>query len=191
MIKEFVDFAQEIFPSISPYTADAAKRALDNYEKYYTSNKLTINSLDSTIQYQGDIFTELPYHRINNKGEMFITKTKVQLISNTCDSAREENLLFAPLLPISEVDKKLLPGICKNKSYNLFYIPDSILSDYIIDFSLIFSFPRLIFVNLLNSNKTQRVASLSDVGYYMFIVKLSIFLLRPEDPEANNSRGLA
>ena len=40
----------------------------------------------------------------------------------------------------------------------------------------------------MESRKVKRVASLNQVGYYFFIVKLTVYLMRKEDTDTLNER---
>lgn len=46
MIPEFIDFCKELFPSISPYTRDQAKRAMEQFEDLYGNPKLVAHPKD-------------------------------------------------------------------------------------------------------------------------------------------------
>lgn len=63
------------------------------------------------------------------------------------------------------------------------------LSDEYVDFEMINTISRDAFNRFLDTNKVRRIASLTLVGYYMFICKLSIFFMRPEDVEVNSGRA--
>lgn len=59
MIPEFIDFCQELFPSINPYTKEQAKKAMQQFEgKYGPVLSKTCSTFDLL---QGDIFTEIPF----------------------------------------------------------------------------------------------------------------------------------
>ena len=84
MIPEFIDFCKELFPSISPYTRDQAKRAMEQFENLYGNPKLVAHPKDAEL-YQGDIYTEIPFLYTNENGEQTCIMRKAQLLTNTCD----------------------------------------------------------------------------------------------------------
>ena len=170
MIPEFVDFCKELFPSISPYTRDQAKRAMEQFENLYGNPKLVAHPKDAEL-YQGDIYTEIPFLYTNENGEQTCIMRKAQLLTNTCDAVRDDNLIFAA-----------------NHTFRLFYIPDPETQDLLIDFSLLTTLSRNTFLSLLQKGIVHRIAALSQIGYYMFICKLTVFFMRPEDVQVNKDR---
>ena len=138
MIPEFIDFCKELFPSISPYTRDQAKRAMEQFENLYGNPKLVAHPKDAEL-YQGDIYTEIPFLYTNENGEQTCIMRKAQLLTNTCDAVRDDNLIFAAIHPCEEFSKtaKDLVSIKGNHTFRLFYIPDPETQDLLIDFSLL------------------------------------------------------
>jgi len=188
MKSDFIDFVTELFPSISPYTKKQAKESMIQFE---TEGRMLKYTMPSPLEHlaQGDIFgEEIPFIKQNNEGELSAFKTKAILLSNTCDSERDDLLIFAALIPLSSLSGKSLETIKQNKLYRYLYIPDSIISDYVIDFSLLNSFSRELFNKKLEEKAFNKVLSLNDLGYYMFLCKLTIHLMRPEDTEVQSHR---
>lgn len=101
MIPEFIEFCKELFPSINPYTRDQAKRAMEQFENLYGNPKLVTHPKDGEL-YQGDIYTEIPFLYINEFGEQTCIMRKAQLLTNTCDAVRDDNLIFAAIHPCEE-----------------------------------------------------------------------------------------
>lgn len=189
MIKDFISFCKELFPSINPYTAEQARKAMEQFENVH-GNILT-KIYDDHELYQGDIFTEIPFFYYDDNGELNQIKCKAQLLSNTCDAVRDDYLLFAAVHNIEDFNgnEGLVSAIRENKKYNAFYIPDQSLSNEFVDFELVNSFPRELFMELLRQNKVSRISSLNQIGYYMLICKLTVFYMRPEDTVVNQSRA--
>lgn len=188
-VKDIVDFCEELFPSISPYTASRAKKALDQFESNGKTVQLTtLNAFDYLAQ--GDIFTEIPITYINDEGTEETILCKGMLLTNTCDNSRNDKLQFAAIHSIEELENNIgfQESVKHNKAYQFLYLPDSKLEDYFIDFGLISSFSRKVIEELLQRGKVQKIASLSQIGYYMFLAKLTVYFMRPEDVEANALR---
>ena len=188
MISEFITFCESLFPSISPYTAEQARKAMDQFESV-NGNALTKKYNDNEL-YQGDIFSEIPFFYYGDDGGLNQIRCKAQLLSNTCDSVRDKNLLFAAVLTMDDFNenKGLVSAIRANKKYNTFYLPDQVLANEFVDFEMINFIPRDVFLELLKQKKVTRIASLNQIGYYMLICKLTVFFMRPEDTEVNQSR---
>lgn len=189
MIPEFIDFCHQIFPHIDPYTKEQAKIAMQQFEGISRPSLTKIESEPDL--YQGDIFSEIPFFYYDKDGQQRLIRRKAQLLSNTCDATRDDMLLFAALHPLKDFSGNIsmVDNIKKNRKYSAFYLNDTILSDEYIDFEMINTFSREAFNKLLQEKKVRRIASLTLVGYYMFICKLSIFFMRPEDVEVNSSRA--
>ena len=189
MITEFIDFCKEVFPSIDPYTAERAKTALLQFEKDGRIINYITNNLNKNEIYQGDIFTDMPFYYMQPDGTYGMAKYKAQLLTNTCDSVRNENLNFAAILPLNKFSDKFQANIIKNKTYQFLYLPDNKTKDFVIDFGLINTISREAFIKAINYKKIKKIVSLSDIGYYMFICKLTVYFMRPEDIKVNNHRG--
>lgn len=189
MIPEFIDFCKDLFPSISPYTREQAKRAMEQFQDLYGNPKLVAHPKNSEL-YQGDIYTEIPFIYTNEKGESLYVMRKAQLLTNTCDAVRDDHLIFAAVHPCEEFsqNKNDLVSIKSNRTFRLFYLPDTETQDLLIDFSLLTTLSRKTFESLLASGQVRRIAALSQIGYYMFICKLTVFFMRPEDAQVNKDR---
>lgn len=152
-------------------------------------------TLASPLEYlsQGDIFSELPFYFIDDNGEQKRVNLKAQLLSNTCDASRDDKIIFAGIWPIEEFEREsrnpyVLDAIKNNKNYKIFYIPDYATKEYLIDFSLINCISRTVFNKMITAGSIKKIVSLSQIGYFMFISKLTVFFMRPEDEGINNSR---
>lgn len=189
MIPEFIDFCTELFPSIKPYTADEAKRVMEQFEG---NEKPKIARTDKEFDLlQGDIFTEIPFVYIDSAGSVRSFFAKAELLSNTCDATRDDKLLFAAIRPLDTFkgNANAIDAIKKNKRYAAFYIPDYPLEDSYVDFEMITTISRDVFNRLHEEGNVDRIATLTSVGYYMLISKLTVFFMRPEDEETNQNRN--
>lgn len=186
MIKEFIDFTSEVIPSISPYTKEGIKKALDQFncknKKFYTTMQDNFDILT-----QGDILDNIPFYRMDSNGELKIYKGKGIVLNNTCDCDRNESILIAPFIPIASIkkDKEIMMA---NKVYDYLYIPDNNLEEEIIDFGLTNNYNRELIIKSIEDGKVSKIKSLNAIGYYLFICKLTIYLARPEDVEINEKR---
>lgn len=70
------------------------------------------------------------------------------------------------------------------------YIQDGILSDCYIDFEIMNTFNKNLIMSGIESGKHPRIASLNQLGYYFFIVKLTVYLMRKEDAGTLNNRNV-
>lgn len=186
MIQHFIEFVSDLFPSISPYTKEKVKESLKQFELKGVQLKYSMhNSLPHLAQ--GDVFEELPFYKQDQFGNLNIFKTKAILLSNTCDAERDDVLLFAPLIKISDIDMDIA-ALKSNQIYRLLHFPDPSLSEYVVDFSIINSFSRQLIETKLTNSGINKVLSLNDFGYYLFLAKMTIYLMRPEDFNVQKDR---
>lgn len=191
MIPEFLDYCEQLFPSIDPYTAEGAKNALKQFEESDCLNNLTLASSDGDLR-QGDIFSWVPFFVSDNDGKLQLYDLKAMLLTNTCDCVRNDYLEFAAVWRLHDFspDPKRVRDIKRNCNFQYLYIPDRRIEDDLIDFGLITSLPRTVFERFLTEGRTKKIVSLSWVGYYMFLAKLTVFFMRCEDSDVNASRSI-
>lgn len=190
MMRELIEFYEEIFPSISPYTADEAKRACEQFENSDNTFSVAMTSCFEELS-QGDIFSEMPFVFIDKEGKQCILKADALLLSNTCDCVRNEKLQFAALFKVSDFseDEETRKNIRHNRMFQCLYLPDTRLNDEFVDFGLICSYDRELFLRLVKEQKVKKKISLSQIGHYILMTKLTVYFLRPEDSEVYASRN--
>ncbi len=194
MMQEFITFVQKLFPSIDPYIASQVSVAIKQFERKRCQDDdvkrplydfFTTGSLGDYLA-QGDIIDNLPFVLLDPEtGEESFRELPGILLSNTCDAEREDYIIFAPLLPKYEMYKQLQDNFSTNLTYNLMYFPDTHFSEYVIDLSLMRSFPR---EPIVSSDAYRKIASLNDFGYYLLLCKLTVYFLRPEDTDVQIAR---
>ena len=74
-------------------------------------------------------------------------------------------------------------------NFEYLYFPDTEIGDSFVNFGLITSVSREAFQKFVEAGKSERIASLNATGYFLFITKLTVFLMRPEDSEVYASRA--
>lgn len=193
MLDALHDLLKELYCSISSETIDEAKKALQDALSPYSElddHKYFIQSPLDEGWGQGDIFSEIKFHYRNEKGEIKEPKLKGLLLSNTCDSVRNQEVLFAPIRAISDftTNEDTEKDLKKNIIYNYMYIRDKELEDCFIDFGKAASFSRQLICDGITNKKLNRLHSLTNVGYYLFLLKLTIYFMRWEDKDFNQKR---
>ena len=143
---------------------------------------------------QGDCFNGVPISRF---GSGDVAAVDCVILSNTCDVDPSNKrpyparIVVAPLIPL-EGFRKLLESksvasnqiesqidAIKNQAItNVFYLPKGgeLLSDRIARFDECYSLPMTVFTNAIES--ARRLASLSQIGFYLLTFKLSIHFCR-------------
>lgn len=155
--------------------------------------------------YQGDIvdkFELVYYEVVENRLEVRSLKDiPCMLLSHTCDldlenKTREKHVSVAPVLSFEEFAnfktseysdkgwKDFLDSVKANKITDILYIPGkSPLDDSVILLDRISSVdPKLLKIKIENGD-TKRVLSLSQIGFYFFLIKLTYHFARYEDRE--------
>lgn len=145
---------------------------------------------------QGDIFKGLPVFNITHEHQ-FQTKTiKGIILSNSCDISPENDrtrpmkALFAPLIALDKFCNKLLgagvkpesiksqvEAIKEQKVSNVIYLPQSeAFEESIVFLDDIYQMPSGALVDKIQGN--DKLITLSQVGFYIFLFKLSIHFCR-------------
>ncbi|MCK5506164.1 MAG: hypothetical protein KAJ10_13450 [Thermodesulfovibrionia bacterium] len=146
---------------------------------------------------QGDILIDMPVCFIDDDGDTVKGTDYVAMVSNACDMqpSRKETVIASPIVILAvraaflkdiggkDIETKL-QDIRENKIFSFFYLParDSFPESYI-DFS------RMITVNSNFANRVytgKRILSLSQYGFYLFLIKLTFHLARMEYPVSQN-----
>lgn len=188
MLNEFINLVQSLFPSIDPYVEEQTKKAIEQFELSGRRLKL-FNYKVYDFLAQGDILNGIPFTRIESDGNILAQKGKGMIISNTCSADHDDEIVIAPLLNITslKLDRK---NIEKNLYYRLLYLPDTDeqYKDFVVDFSLINTFNKNLLNNLIKEKKVIKEVSLNQFGFYLFLCKLTICFMRPENQEVQEDR---
>jgi hypothetical protein len=139
MMDGYIDFLEKLFPAIDPYTAVRAKEAVREFGSHYdVKTPYFTKPLNEDFQ-QGDIFSKVPFAYISSKGIGKVILTGGMLLTNSCDAIRSKRLQFAAMFPLSEysADPERQKAIKSNTNYDYLYFPDTVVSDYFINFVMI------------------------------------------------------
>ncbi len=104
MTDAYIDFLEELFPAISPYTAQRAKDAVREFSRYGSKAPFFAEPLDEEFQ-QGDIFSKVPFVYVDKEGQGQLAVLGGMLLTNSCDIVRNDNLQFAAMTPIDEYSR--------------------------------------------------------------------------------------
>ena len=187
MLVEFIDFVDSVLPSVSPDFRDGAKEAILQFEKDgHQINYLTTKLLPELSQ--GDIISKVPFTYFEEDGKQMNFSADAMVISTSCHIDQKDKLIMVPVLPMDIYTGNLF-DLKKNTVFDFMYIPDLIMNNRFISFNLMTSYSKRLICGGIESGKIRRVASLNQIGYYFFIIKLSVYLMRKEDIDTLNLRN--
>ena len=175
--------AKQLFSALKDFPNNIDERFYSNY------------SLDDNILYQGDCLKDIPAFNLPD------TRTKLSqsmAISNTCDMDLSNKRLWNTRILFSQIIllEKLEKGLCqrfpkdrvtnyikslkKQQITNAFYLPKSKNLDEAVAF---FDYTNSFDINYIDreSLKERRLVSLSNYGFYILLLKLSIHFTRVQE----------
>lgn len=188
-LTEFVDFVDSILPSVDPEAKNKAKAAIEqfihsgNTFEYFTPKILPVLS-------QGDIISEIMFSYLKEDGKQCLYKAKGMIISTSCHIDQKELMNIVPIFPLSflKADKNKEEEIKKNRVFDYMYFPENKMQNLFVDFSRVNTFDKKLIFQGLENGRISRIASLSQIGLYLFIIKLTVFLMRKEDTDTMKKR---
>lgn len=186
MLSEFIDFVDSVLPSVSPDFRDGAKNAITQFEK--TGH--TINYLSSSVLpelSQGDIISRVPFTYFDENGKQKVFSSDAMVISTSCHIDQKDKILLVPVFPITSFEGNET-DLKRNTIYDYMYIPDNQMKDKYIGFNIVSSCNKVLIMNAIKENKIKRICSLNQIGYYFFVIKLSVYFMRKEDPDTLKER---
>ena len=188
MLNELIDFVDSILPSVPMGTKEGVQEAIAQFEKegeqikYLTGNPLSELS-------QGDVISAVPFYYFENDGNQKMFKADALVLSTSCHIDQKDKLVLVQVFPLESFDGNLVE-LKKNKVIDYMYIPEGSLIDSYVDFEIMNTFSKKLIMSGLKSGRLTRVASLNQIGYYFFIIKLTVYLMRREDVGTLNERNI-
>ena len=179
MLTEFIDFVCTIIPSIPLETREKLQNSIDQFKfEEKELNLLMLKPLDTLSQ--GDIISKVPFVHFDNNGNLKQFNTEAMVISTSCHIDQKQRITLVPVLPLVAFNGNKT-DLFNNRIYDYMYISDPVMQEKFVDFEYMNTYSKDLIINGIAENKIQRLASLSQFGYYFFLTKLTIFLMRKED----------
>ncbi|MCG6195667.1 hypothetical protein LFX25_20705 [Leptospira sp. FAT2] len=200
---EFINLFKKAFPNTEP----GQVLTLDEMLKQFRKRELTIKGFSAKFEeriniqitkdphpvlMQGDIIDGIPILILDNNGNLSELRTPSVIISASCDCENDSLIIFAGCYPFSEVKNhvKSEKDLFDNLYYKFFTFANS--SDdsksLVADFTKVSSFSKTLIEERIREGKINKIASLTQLGYYYFITKLYIHFLRVENQTALDFR---
>lgn len=187
MLNEFIDFVDSVLPSVSPDVKNRAKAAIEQFEiEGKQIHFLQSGILDQLSQ--GDIISKIPFSYFDENGQQALFTANGMIISTSCHIDNKDTLVIVPVLPIESFEGQI-DQLKKNKIYDYMYIEEGDLSEQYINFEFMNTYDSDLIIHGIKESKISKLYSLNLLGYYFFIVKLTIYLMRKEDSETQKERG--
>jgi len=181
----FESLIKELFPSITESTKEQIKSAIKQFNVH---PQLLYQSISDETIYQGDIIKEIQFVTLISYNKYSKKTLSGMLISNTCDYVNRELILIAPIYPFNYIkdrykNRSFVESLKMNTIYDKFYLPNYKKdNDYVVDFSGINSVKADYLLDSIKNNKITKIMSLSQYGFYFFLTKLTVYLMRREAP---------
>ncbi|MFL5560825.1 MAG: hypothetical protein ACJ79K_05040 [Gemmatimonadaceae bacterium] len=194
MLAELARFAESLFPSIDPQQARRLLDALEETDTSVAGRSRTSGELYAATlpdaPCQGDILEPFTFYDELEDGTFEARDAAGMILSHSCDFDQDEFVVIAECQPFRLLrNTRVAPNARKNRVTSLFYLPyvPAKREDYFVDFTRVQSVNRAALHRKIDDGYIIRVASLSSLGYYAFVLKLSMHYLRP--PPREDVRG--
>lgn len=183
MLSQFIDFVNSVLPSVDPDFRDGAKEAIRQFERNKGENQpmFTGTQLLKELS-QGDILSGLPFIYFEEDGSKRSFRADGIVLSTSCHIDHHERLVIAPFFDLSEADNNK-KDIENNTVFSYMYINEGTIAGEYADFNFLQSFSKSLVLEGIKRKKFKRIYSLSQIGYYFLIIKLSVYFMRKEDSD--------
>ncbi len=179
--EHLIDFVYGTFPVVPYEIKEKAKECVAQFKSCDTPLDYLMQTPLEEIS-QGDVFSEIKFQYFDENGNLGVFPAKAIIVNTSCDIDNKDTISFAPLFNVESesLNKK---AIKSNEVISYMYIPDNKLKDEYVNFGFTTTYKKKFIKQQIEKNNIKRIASLSQIGYYFFVVKYATFMLRKEDPE--------
>jgi hypothetical protein len=186
MLDDFAQLLAEVFPSVTPETAQrfiaSAKQRSPIAGELYSP--VTLPGIC-----QSDILGPLTFRIVDDQGRWTQAEGYGLVLSHSCDIENDEYVIISYGFPMAEFRDEMTQAgkasyadaVERNTIDHLFFLPAVPgAGDLVFDLSIVSSYSSRFVAQALNVGTIRPYASLSQFGFYLFIAKLTVHLLRPE-----------
>lgn len=202
LIYSLMAIVRDLFPSFSETDSKSIVESLKQFHrrKLLHNNETTIIEEELYLQItkqpiqsflaQGDIIRNVPFHFVDHDGYLRKLISQGMILSATCDIENDENILIAPCFSLTNFNDLDINRLMQNLYYKFICLNNSSIPDncLVVDLSMITSFSKKLIQNRVSVGLMEKQFSLTLIGYYLLLLKLTVHLLRPEDQTASKER---
>ena len=187
MLEEYVRLLGQLIPPVDP---DVARKVIEGVRRDRpTPNQLyAIPAPDGICQ--GDVIGPVTFKWVGDEGEWVEDRGLSLVISNSCDAENDDFITVALCFEYQEfaadaaisATADFVVGVANNLVTNLLFLPAVPgAGDLVGDLSTVLAVSRLFLERGIADGSVHRYSALSPFGYYVFLSKLSLHYLRPEE----------
>ncbi|PJZ64910.1 hypothetical protein CH371_15515 [Leptospira wolffii] len=197
--REFVDLFKKAFPNVEGEQLSSLELMLQQFSKRSFNFRKFPPEFESTVEFQitkkpddilmqGDIISDVPIIFVDDNGDLSQIEGPAVVLSASCDCENDDTIILSGCLSYQEAKSivRNAKDLQNNLLYKFFSFNNS--SDesqsIVADFSRVGSFSKSLIQTRIETGKLKKIRSLTQLGYYYFITKLYIHLLRIEGSEA-------
>ncbi|GAF85940.1 unnamed protein product [marine sediment metagenome] len=188
-MEELIDKSDLILPQYKQKLKECLRSFPEHFEKWFYSPSLPEDL------YQGDIFLDVPVTLIDEDGGPIGGQAHVMLVSNSCDMqpSGSDCITVATIIDFQNFSREkpdsfskdrwedYLRSLTNNHITQYLYIPSGkTLRESIVRFDQLISINKEFILKKYNETRELRLLSLSQYGYYYFILKLTYHFSRRE-----------
>ena len=186
MLEEFGELLGQLFPATDP---DVVRKFVEALRRDRPISKELYTATMPEGLCQGDILGPVTFKLLGDDGKWAETKSQGLVLSNSCDIENEDIVTIALCFSYDQfVDdvrharpRDFPQTVARNLISQLLYLPGvPATGDLVCDLSIVTSVSRRYLQAEIARSAVRRVSAFTQLGYYLFLSKLSIHYLRPE-----------
>src|SRR6266849_2458539 len=187
MIEQLLRLLADTFPSVDPSQVPSILAALRR--RGYNRSWLWGQDSDPD-PWQGDVVDPVTIYSTDDSGAPTKWTGPALLLSNTCDFQESGTVLAAACLPAADIcqEATLVEPITHNQIAHLMYLEEvPQLGSRVVDLSMVQTLSASYLRSALGDQRCVRRGRFAQLGYFVFLAKLTVHLLRPETNEVSRA----
>jgi len=187
MLEEYVRLLGQLIPPVDP---DVARKVIESVRRDRPTPKQLYAIPAPAGICQGDVIGPVTFKWVGDEGEWVEDRGLSLVLSNSCDAETDDYITVALCFEYREfvadaaisARTDFVVGVANNLVTNLLFLPAVPgAGDLVGDLSTVLTVSRLFLERGLVDGTIRRYSAFSPFGYYVFLSKLSLHYLRPEE----------